>query len=173
MLKSSIIFVLIAAKEISGDSSDTINEHIEPQDIAPNLTLDFNNLVASCNTKNQCDSSHANKNLPLTPLMSECEHEFVFSLSGRIRGLTDRAKESINVLNLGDKEKNNRKLIETRKSIIYAILVGEGVDPDDIIDENDLLELVIEDLLKPDDDHLKPYSPVIVNFLRHWIKGTT
>ena len=62
-------------KAISGTNSDTMNEHVEARRIAPNRSLDLANIVASCNTSNQCDDSHASQILPLTPLMAECETE--------------------------------------------------------------------------------------------------
>ena len=88
------------------------NEHLEAQKLNPKCTLDFSNIVASCNTPNQCGDAHKSQHLPLTPLMTECETELRFKISGRVEGLTDRAAVTIRVLNLGDDEKNNRALIE-------------------------------------------------------------
>ncbi|RKW39161.1 MAG: hypothetical protein D8B60_10585, partial [Moraxella sp.] len=44
-------------KEISGTNMDTMNEHIQPRHHYPNLSMDFNNIVASCNQKGHCDNS--------------------------------------------------------------------------------------------------------------------
>lgn len=156
-------------KQISGSNKDTMNEHVLPQDVAPNHTLDFNNIIASCTTKGQCDSAHKNQRLPLTPLMDECETEFVFKLSGRIEGLTERAKESIEILNLGDTEQNNRALIEKRKQLVSTLLFGSGLDPAEPVEDDDLLRMVINDLSQPVDGKLQAYAPVVVNILKNWI----
>ncbi|MGR5240767.1 TIGR02646 family protein [Photobacterium damselae] len=156
-------------KAISGSDSDTMNEHVEARRIAPNRSLDLGNIVASCNTSNQCDDSHASQVLPLTPLMPECETELNYSLSGRVSGTTERANIAIKVLNLGDTERNNRSLVEQRKQQIISLLFTNGIDPDDGLDDDELLEMVITDLETPIDGKLTPFSPVVVNVLKQWI----
>lgn len=103
------------------DINSCHNEHIEAQNLNPNRTLEFSNIVASCNTSNQCGDAHKSQPLPLTPLMVECETELRFKISGRVEGLSDRAKDTIQVLNLGDDEQNNRALIEKRKQLCHAL----------------------------------------------------
>ena len=41
---------------LSGNG-DCHNEHVEAQDLNKNKTLDFSNIIASCNTSNQCGNS--------------------------------------------------------------------------------------------------------------------
>lgn len=156
-------------KPISGTNLDTMNEHVAPRRLAPNRSLDFTNIVASCTTNGQCDDSHGSQPLSLTPLMDECETEFEFTLSGKIRGLTNRAKEAIKVLNLGDELANNRSLIEQRKQFVQSILLTNGVDPDDGLDDDELIELVIADISVPQGGKLAPFSPAAVNILKQWI----
>ena len=156
-------------KQITGKNTDTLNEHIEPQDLAPNRTLDFNDIIASCTTRDQCDFTHKNQRLPLTPLMDECETELVFKISGRVEGLTERARESIRILNLGDSEQNNRALIEKRKQLISALLINSGLEPHDLVEDDDLLNLVIDDLSQPINGKLQAYAPVVVNILKNWL----
>ncbi len=85
---------------VTGTNRDTVNEHVEARDLAPARSLEFTNIVASCKTKGQCDDSHKNQPLLLTPLMPECETEFIFKISGRIEGTTPKAIDAIKVLNL-------------------------------------------------------------------------
>jgi len=145
------------------------NEHVESQDSAPNRTVDFFNIVASCNKSKQCGIAHKAQHLPLTPLMLECEVELKFYLNGLVEGLTDRAKEAIRVLNLGDKEQLNRSLIETRKQLVEALLYQQGENPGDIeILDDDLLEIIIQDLKVPENSRLMPFSPVLINILKGW-----
>jgi len=148
----------------------SVNEHLEPRHLFPNLELDFNNIVASCDTKGQCDAAHKSQILPLTPLMDECETELKFKLNGRVEGTTTRAKEMIRVLNLGDKKSNNLKLIETRKQLSEVLLLVNGVNPNEGLEDDELLQDLISDLQKPDSDgKLEPFSPVAVNLLRSWL----
>lgn len=154
---------------VSGTTADTMNEHVEAQNIAPNKSLDFNNIVASCTTLNQCDEAHGSQPLPLTPLMDECETELQFMLSGRVNGLTERAKNAIDVLNLGDHERNNKRLVEKRKYLTHSLLLENGVDPEAGLEDDDLLNMLINDLSLPKDGRLEPYAPVVVNVLRQWI----
>ncbi|WP_243455997.1 hypothetical protein [Psychrobacter halodurans] len=151
-------------KPISGDSRDTMNEHVEARKTAPNRSLDYTNIVASCTTPNQCDDAHGSQPLPLTPFDAECETDLVFKLSGRVTGLTDDAKETIRVLNL-----DNKSLIEQRSQFVQALLLGGGVDPDDVIDDSDLIQMVINDLAQPQDGKLEAFTPVVINILRGWL----
>ena len=154
---------------ITGDYTDTVNEHVEARSITPHRSLDPTNIVASCKTKNQCDSAHQNQALPLTPLMDECETELKFNISGRVEGLTDRAKEAIRVLNLGNDEVSNKALIEKRKQLSHGLMYMHGIDPEQGLEDDELLQSVIDDLLTPQDGKLEPFAPVVVNILRNWI----
>lgn len=154
---------------ISGMTADTMNEHVEAQNIVPNKSLAFSNIVASCTTQYQCDGAHGSQPLPLTPLMAECETELQFMLSGRVNGLTERAKHTIEVLNLGDHERNNKRLVEKRKYLTHSLLLENGVDSQEGLEDDELLHMLIDDLSTPQDGRLAPYAPVVVNVLRQWI----
>ncbi|MFM4716702.1 hypothetical protein ACEUD2_15475 [Aeromonas veronii] len=156
-------------QRISGTNQDTMNEHVEAQDRAPNRTLDFSNLVASCTTPKQCDAAHGAQPLPLTPLMPECETELRFKLSGRVDGLTERARETIRVLNLGDSEQNNKALVAKRKQLVDSLIwTHYGPNQQHLLQEEDseLLQMLIDDLNQPRQGKLEPFAPVLVNILR-------
>jgi hypothetical protein len=78
--------------------------------------------------------------------MTECETELRFKISGRVEGLTDRAGVTIRVLNLGDDEKNNRALIEKRKQLSNALLWENVINPDDGLEDDEILNILISDL---------------------------
>jgi uncharacterized protein (TIGR02646 family) len=147
------------------------NEHVEAQKLNPGRTLDFSNIVASCNTPNQCGDAHKSQHLPLTPLMAECETELRFKISGRVEGLSDRAIVTIQVLNLGDHERNNRALIEKRKQLSNALLWTNGVDPDKGLEEEELLDMLIGELSQPQKERMEPFTPVVINILRSWLQA--
>ncbi len=146
-----------------------MNEHVEAKDIAPHRSLDFSNIVASCKSNRQCDDAHDSQPLPLTPLIAACETELKFKISGRVEGLTQRAKESIRVLNLGDTFQNNKSLIEKRKQLSHALLFTNGIDPTKGIDDDELIEMVINDIKIPQAGKLNGFSPVVVNILEGWL----
>ncbi|MDJ0620644.1 MAG: hypothetical protein QNJ63_28575 [Calothrix sp. MO_192.B10] len=102
--------------------------------------------------------------------MMECETELRFKISGRVEGLSDRATITIQVLNLGDDEKNNRALIEKRKQLSNVLLLANGVDTDEGLEDEELLEMLIDDLAQPQNDHLEPFAPVVINILRNWLQ---
>lgn len=151
---------------ITGDNDDCVNEHVEARKLAPCRSLDYSNIAVSCKTRKQCDRAHRSQPLNLTPLMQECETQLLFKISGRVEGLTDRAKETIRVLNLGDSEAHNRKLIETRKDLVYGLLLRNDIDPQEGVEDDDFIKLVIDDLLAPLDGKLESFAPVVANILR-------
>jgi len=153
------------------DIDDCHNEHVEAQNLNPGRTIDFSNIVASCNTSNQCGDAHKSQHLPLTPLMAECETELRFKISGRVEGLTNRASDTIQVLNLGDHEKNNRALIEKRKQLSNALLWTNGINPDEGLEDEELLGMLINDLSEPQQNQMEPFTPVVINILKNWLQS--
>ncbi|VXD25767.1 conserved hypothetical protein [Planktothrix serta PCC 8927] len=146
------------------------NEHIEAQKLNPQRSLDFTNIVGSCNTHNQCGNAHKSQELPLTPLMAECETELRFKISGRVEGLSDRATTTIQVLNLGDKEINNRALIEKRKQLSNTLLWKNGINPDQGLEDEELLKVLIDELGQPQEGQLDAFAPVVINILQNWLQ---
>lgn len=168
-LKEQRYLCAYCCQSISGGNSDCINEHVEARHLAPHRSLDFTNIVASCTTPNQCDDSHGSQPISLTPFMAECETDFEFKLSGRVVGKTQQAVDTIQVLNLGDTEQNNRGLIEKRKHLVISILMNNGVDPSDGLDDNELIETLIIDISNPVNGKLEAFSPVVANILKTWV----
>ncbi|KNH20119.1 hypothetical protein ACS77_24930 [Pseudomonas syringae] len=147
---------------------DAHNEHIEAQDRAQNRTLDLSNIVASCQRAHQCGHGRGTRTLPLTPLMDECETELKFYLSGLVKGHTDRANTSIEALNLGHTEESNRGLVGARKALVDALIYTQNLTPDELqYEDEDFLGLLLEDLQTPDAGRLLPFSPVLINVIRH------
>ncbi|WP_073524160.1 retron system putative HNH endonuclease [Pseudomonas fluorescens] len=144
------------------------NEHVAARETHPHRTLDYSNIVASCNRSKQCGKAHTHQALPLTSLMDECETELKFYLSGRVEGLSPRAITSIQVLNLGDRRENNRTLFSARKSILDTLLFDYGMEGNELeAEDGELMKMLLEDLRLPDaKNRLKPFAPVLVNVIR-------
>lgn len=161
--------------ESLNDHTECVNEHVEARDIGSNRTLDFvSNIIASCKTPHQCDDAHKSQPLPLTPLMDECETELKFKPSGRVEGLSQRAKDAISVLNLGDHERHNKRLIEKRKQLVDSILFSEGISGVEelMLEEDDLLELLLDDLMSEQNERSPAFAPVLANILRQSLFGS-
>lgn len=148
------------------NEANSNNEHLASQRLAPNKSLDFANIVASCTTPKRCNQARGAKELPLTPLMPECETELRFSLSGKVTGSTDRATETIKVLAL-----DSRATREERKGLVDSLIYGVGMMPNDLLPPDDeLLNILVTDLRQADKaGQLPPFSPVLINILRQFL----
>ena len=50
-----------------------------------------------------------------------------------------------------------------------ALLINSGLEPHDLVEDDDLLNLVIDDLSQPINGKLQAYAPVVVNILKNWL----
>lgn len=90
------------------------NEHIEPQHpgkYSSNRSLDYMNIVASCNSIRTCGKKKSNNYIAgrfVSPLEMQCEDVFLYHLDGVMEG----DSYTIDLLNLNDYElKNARKAV--------------------------------------------------------------
>lgn len=143
-------------------------DHVKPQSRFPRDSLNYQNMVVSCSTPNQCDIAKDNHIIDLTPFMQECESELNFTLSGRVRGHTDRSERLIETVNLGSNEDDNEALINKRRCAIDAVLWKNGIDPEEGIEDDDLIDLLVDELRSDTDDKMEPFAPVLVNILHQW-----
>ena len=158
-------------RQVGVKDHDCMNEHILPRQGYPQFSFDFNNIVASCTTKGCCDDAKENQEIAINPLSPRCETEFRFNLSGTVTGLTDDAKQTIDVLRLGDSLQQNQKLVDMRKQAIANFLFTQSTNIDDLIEDDELLTLLIDDLQQVSDGKLQPFAPVISKALQNWVDG--
>jgi hypothetical protein len=104
-------------------------------------------------------------------LSPRCETEFNFNISGTVTGLTNDAKQTIDVLKLGDSLQQNQKLVDMRKQAIANFLFTQSTNIDDLIEDDELLTLLIDDLQQLSDGKLQPFAPVISRALQNWVDG--
>ncbi|MDT4289075.1 hypothetical protein RO575_05875 [Methylomonas sp. MO1] len=144
------------------------NEHVISQQVDQNQTLNFANIIASCDKKNRCNQARGTKELTLTPLMPECEIELKFYPSGKVKGKTERASEVIEVLGL-----DKRAIREERKQLVDALIYNTGSEPDDLeLLGVDLLNDLVSILDQPDESGiLPPYSPALINIIRGFLSN--
>lgn len=134
---------------ISNDKAH--NEHIEPRHSKNGLslrTLDYTNIVASCNNKSTCGSKKKNEydsECFVSPLNPECEDVFTYYPDGVIEG----NQYTIELLNL-----NAYELKEARKAV-YKII-------------NSLDKETIELIYCQEEGKLPPYYNVIKWFVKNY-----
>ncbi|MBF0625498.1 MAG: TIGR02646 family protein [Magnetococcales bacterium] len=144
------------------DGSTSHNEHVVPQSADRSRTTDFTNIVASCNARNQCGDAHKNQQLPLTPLNTRCKTDLQYFLSGRVKGTTQDAKETIRILKL-----DGRSLRGIRKSMVDTLIYvpSETLEGLHLLDD-DLLEILRDDMQRDGDEGcLSPYGPILANII--------
>jgi len=95
-------------------------EHIKPQSRNPTLTLDYSNMLVSCNgIEDRNEHCGHNKdgwydeNDFVSPLDKDCEETFSYCVSGQIGSSKKNGKTTIDRLNL-----NSLLLIRARKALI-------------------------------------------------------
>ncbi|MBQ7562535.1 MAG: hypothetical protein IJT16_00945 [Lachnospiraceae bacterium] len=133
---------------ISMDNSH--NEHIEPQHQKDGTysrrSLDYDNIVASCNSASTCGSRKGNnydEQRFVSPLQKGCEQRFSYDPDGYIRG----DEYTISLLNL-----NSYRLRQARKAVFKMIMNMRNDD--------------IRSAFCCDQEQYWPYSNVISWYLR-------
>ncbi len=148
--------------------NDSHNEHIVPQSNVEgqNLTLDYSNIVASCQSSNHCGHKKKEDLISLTPLDINCESDIIYQLNGKMTHRNQNAQSTINVLNLRDKG-----LTRKRKELIDIILFEYVEDLSNLaLEESYYLQLIIDEISQPNDEgKLEAFSPIIVNVLKQFL----
>jgi uncharacterized protein (TIGR02646 family) len=144
------------------------NDHIISQKSTEgeSLTLNYLNIVASCQSKNSCGHKKNNQVINITPLMDNCERDIIYLLNGKMTHKSQDAQRTISVLNLRNKGLENK-----RKNVIDLILFNYVDELTSLsLEEPEYLELIIEDITKPSHEgKLEAFVPIIVNVLRGFL----
>ena len=124
-----------------GNEKTTI-EHLKSRNDYPHKCFDYNNLLLSCRTAKQCDNAKGSQELPLTPLMDECENEINLNLAGELESDSKRGNQAIEILNL-----NSRQACQHRKNLFSMMSEVFGYDlpykPPIKIANEDALEILL------------------------------
>ncbi len=89
--------------------SDTVLEHFKPKGLYLHLTFDYQNILASCQGEQKkpkprevhCDARRLEgEELPFSPLDTDCERHFDFTIDGQILPLSPQAETFVNKLGL-------------------------------------------------------------------------
>lgn len=134
------------------------NEHICPQAANEKLSMQYENLLASCKTqgiKASCGMKKGNDFDPsyfVSPLDEDCEQHFRFLDDGTIEGTTEKGSYTVALLNLNG----------------YALKTARGA----LLKELDLMnnfcgkEYLINYYIKPNCGHLPRFVDMTSYFLR-------
>ena len=117
-----------------GKKHNTRNAHIMPQSKNPRLSLDYNNICASCNSaihnERHCDIAQENKILPITPLQQDCADYFLFRIDGTIipnsnktQNEQNNAQDTIDILNLNSNflKLEREKIIKNFSNMVKSL----------------------------------------------------
>jgi len=100
--------------------------------------------------------------------MPECEKELKFYISGEVKGITTRATDTIQILNLGN---DNKALINKRKQLVDALIFMHGEYPEELqLLDDDLLQILMEEINQPQDGQLSDFAPILQNILCQLLK---
>ncbi|MEI6380232.1 MAG: retron system putative HNH endonuclease [Cyanobacteriota bacterium ELA615] len=142
-----------------GDEQSHI-EHFKPQSLHPEESLNYNNLLCSCQKNlEQGEPRHCgnlkgdwfDKALLISPLDPNCESRFVYTFDGRIKPQDQAAEETIEKLGL-----NIPKLIALRNKAIEGFL-----DDREDISDTELEHFVSQYLENFDEGKIIPYWTTI------------
>ena len=137
------------------DKTNAHNEHIVPQS-RPNgsNSLNYNNMIASCRGfKLERDTCGHRKNSGyieekfVSPLDQECEGHFKYYIDGEIVGKNEKAKYTIELLNL-----NSGALKNARRGVLKQSRMYNS-------------DIASEIYLKPSDGKLQPLCNIVKYFL--------
>lgn len=94
---------------------NSLNEHIRPQSVFHNESMNYDNIIVSCRTEDvnaTCGVKKENEydeNLFVSPLEQDCESQFIFYPNGQIEGLGERGEYTCRILNLNAYELQNAR----------------------------------------------------------------
>ncbi len=111
-------------KEIPVDTFKSHIDHFKTRNLFPELTLNYENLVVSCNTYGRCanlkDSRAKVKDIYINlvnPIVENPEDFFDYLTTGEIIARNDKAEFTIDILGL-----NTKSLKESREQISKALV---------------------------------------------------
>ena len=119
-------------------------EHIKPRSLYPKESMNYDNLLVSCENRKTCGTKkggHYNAETFISPTMEDCEKHFIYTNEGRIVGADVAANDTIEILNL-----NEGSLVNERKNLLNecfeaAISPGKQYIYDYYIKEKDDVSL--------------------------------
>lgn len=134
-----------------------VTEHLKPKSIHKELVAEYANLLASCDGGEDktgespdrtiyplhCDKAKGHKEIEVTPLDEDCELLFEYTIDGHIKGLSDKANQTVNILNL------DCNVLVNRRRLAIASYIYENRRNGTILPDEDL-RIIQSSLLNKD-----------------------
>jgi uncharacterized protein (TIGR02646 family) len=150
-------------------------EHHKPQSLYPELTLDYENMLAACSNNHNrndeesqlhCDESKGNVEISRNPAADNVEVLIEYKMDGRIFSKDDQFQYAIDkVLNL-----NSARLLNQRKSMIDSVQTSFNIDrPGKPLNQKQLQKYV-EKWSTPNQEKLEPFCQVVIWYLQYRLK---
>jgi len=133
-------------QSITSDKESSNIDHFRTRNLFPELTLEYDNLVVSCNSNNRC-SNHKDNNIKIkneydnivNPVKENPEEFFEFLPTGEILPKNERAEKTIEVFNL-----NHKSLQQRREGIAKTLMYLGNMTIEDILAEMPSFHLFIK-----------------------------
>lgn len=133
-------------------------EHIKPQSKFPTVTLDYYNLLVSCDglqdSKEHCGhrkNDWYDAQEFITPLNPDCENIFSYNITGKMDAVSNNGKITIDKLNL-----NSLLLVRARKNVIS---MSGLFDPDF---ESKKQEIIFYNTTPNSNNELPPFCMAVI-----------
>ena len=136
LLEEQNLLCAYCQKEIDSHKDFSNIDHFKTRNLFPELTLEYHNLLVSCNTKNRCSSSKDSKKSILktredydnivNPTSENPDDYFDYLPTGEIVAKNKKAKFTIELFNLEDKSLSQCRL-QVAKSLIDIDLSIEDI----------------------------------------------
>jgi uncharacterized protein (TIGR02646 family) len=112
--------------EVGVDAENGQIAHLVDRDSRPDLALQYNNMIYSCQEKPKktpqtCNQSQKRNVLPISPLDDDCEERFLYTADGKIHpknAMDKEAEDTIRILNL-----NTKHLVDARVRAFDEVLL--------------------------------------------------
>lgn len=138
-------------KGISSDAKKSNIDHFKTRKTHPELTLEYENLLVSCNNHLHCSNKKDNYGLKkddfkeiINPALDEIKESFTYTTFGELVATNNKAKFAIKVFGL-----NSTALIQERKNIILHLDSYKSLSANDIFNilgsHKTLIEFIKED----------------------------
>ena len=134
LLKEQMNLCAYCEKEIDENPKNSNIDHFKTRNLFPQLTLEYSNLLVSCNTKSRCSSfkdSHIKNEEEYQNIINlafEDPNDFLdYLTTGEVIAKNKKGQFTIDIFNLQDKS-----LIECRLKIVKALKYLDNLSLDEI-----------------------------------------
>ena len=124
-------------KSITEDSHKSNIDHFKTRNLFPEKTLEYENLLVSCNTNHRC-STYKDKNIKnkndylkmVNPINDNPDDYFDYMITGEIIAKNEKAKFTIDIFQLGKRQ--DEPLSRQRKELAEALQYSQNLSLDEI-----------------------------------------